>query len=53
MKTRYIMIIDQHKCVGCAACEIACKMHNEVPTGVFLTHHIASTTGKFPKTKYS
>ena len=53
MKTRYIMIIDQHKCVGCAACEIACKTHNEVPTGVFLTHHVAQTTGKFPKSKYS
>lgn len=53
MQTRYIMIIDQHKCVGCSACEIACKTHNEVPIGVFLTHHENKTTGKFPKTKYS
>lgn len=53
MQTRYIMIIDQHKCVGCAACEIACKTHNEVPIGVFLTHHESKTTGKFPKTKYT
>ncbi len=53
MDTRYIMIIDLHKCVGCGACELACKMHNEVPTGVFLTHHVNETTGKFPKTKYS
>lgn len=53
MNTRYIMIIDMHKCVGCAACEIACKTHNEVPRGVFLTHHTCKTSGKFPKTKYS
>ncbi|MDO4182225.1 MAG: 4Fe-4S dicluster domain-containing protein [Coriobacteriia bacterium] len=53
MDTRYIMIIDLHKCVGCGACTLACKTHNEMPIGVFPTGHEITTTGKFPKTKYS
>jgi Fe-S-cluster-containing dehydrogenase component len=31
---QYKLIIDQKACWGCAACEVACKQENQVPTGV-------------------
>jgi len=34
-------------------CDIVCKIENEVPQGVFMSHHIAEMTGKFPKPRYS
>ncbi|UCH25962.1 MAG: 4Fe-4S dicluster domain-containing protein [Trueperaceae bacterium] len=30
---RYAMAIDLAACVGCAACAVACKLENEVPSG--------------------
>lgn len=34
-KKRYVMVIDLRKCVGCHACTAACKLENNVPSGVF------------------
>lgn len=50
--TRYAMVIDLHKCVGCSACQIACKNENNVDEGMFWSHHITRTTGTFPNVKY-
>lgn len=46
------MVIDLHKCVGCSACQISCKNENNVDEGMFWSHHLIRTTGKFPNVKY-
>lgn len=51
--TRYAMILNLHDCVGCGTCDIVCKIENEVPQGVFLSHHITEMTGTFPKVDFS
>lgn len=35
MKQQFGMMIDQSRCVGCRTCQVACKMENRVPDGVF------------------
>jgi len=48
----YAMVIDLHRCVGCAACDIACKSENNVPDGFAWSNHMIQTTGKFPDVRY-
>lgn len=51
--TRWAMVIDLKKCVGCQACTIACQMKNELPLGMFW--NIVTTvgpSGKFPYVNY-
>lgn len=50
--TRYAMVINLHKCVGCSACQIACKNENNVAEGMFWSWHMNRTTGTFPNVKY-
>jgi Fe-S-cluster-containing dehydrogenase component len=49
---KYAMVIDLHRCVGCAACDIACKSENNVPDEFSWSNHITETTGSFPDTRY-
>ena len=32
--TRYCMVIDQRRCIGCHSCSVACRVWNEVPEDI-------------------
>ncbi|OEH86621.1 4Fe-4S ferredoxin [Desulfuribacillus stibiiarsenatis] len=48
----YAMVIDLQNCVGCGACDIACKNENNVPSDFYWSNHMVSTTGTFPNVKF-
>ena len=45
---RYVMIMDLRRCIGCAACTVACKAENDVSLGRFRTVIQHKTIGTFP-----
>lgn len=49
--TNYGFIIDNHKCIGCHACTVACKAEHEVPVGVNRTWVKYIEKGEFPDTQ--
>ncbi len=52
MVKRYAMVIDLQKCVGCAACSIACKNENNTDIKKNWSSSITRTVGTFPNVKY-
>ncbi len=52
MAKRYAMVIDLHRCVGCAGCDIACKSENNVPDEFSWSNHVTETSGVFPDVRY-
>lgn len=47
----YAMIFDSDKCVGCHACEVACKQEFDAPLGFFRIMTLYADIGKYPKVK--
>ncbi len=48
---RYGMVMDMRRCIGCHACEVACKVENKVPLGVWRTQVRYYEKGKYPNTR--
>ena len=46
---RYAMVIDTVRCVGCAACVVACETENKVPDGYCRDWIVNQTDGSFPR----
>lgn len=49
---KYGMVIDLRRCVGCNACQIACKQVNGLPKGADRTHVEMKETGIYPDVGY-
>ena len=52
MAKKFGMVIDLHKCVGCGACDLACKSENNTPEGINWSSHQVHTSGVFPNVTY-
>lgn len=48
---RWVMIIDQRKCVGCHACTVGCIAENHLPPGVVYRPIVAEESGTFPNVR--
>jgi molybdopterin-containing oxidoreductase family iron-sulfur binding subunit len=45
---RWVMVIDQRKCIGCHACTISCVAENKLPPGVVYRPVLEEETGTYP-----
>lgn len=45
---RYVMVIDQSRCVGCMACVVACKRENDIAQDQYRTRVVEMVKGEFP-----
>ncbi len=46
---RWVMVIDQRKCIGCHACTIGCVAENKLPPGVVYRPVLEEETGTYPR----
>ncbi len=50
--TRFAMVIDTRKCVGCMDCVVACQTENNTPEGLHRDWIRTTTEGTFPDLKH-
>jgi Fe-S-cluster-containing dehydrogenase component len=48
--TRWGMVIDLKRCIGCYSCMIACKQENFLPPDIFWTRVLSTELGEYPNT---
>jgi Fe-S-cluster-containing dehydrogenase component len=48
---RYGLLIDLNRCIGCRACEAACKIENFVPPGKFWLYVLEWEMGEYPNVR--
>lgn len=48
MEKKYRLIYDENLCIGCQACNVACRVENDVPLSVFRLQVRIQTVGSFP-----
>lgn len=48
---RYGLLIDLRKCVGCASCQVSCKMEHALPIGRFRAKVDIAEVGAYPTAK--
>ena len=46
--SRYSMVVDLKRCVGCNACVVACKSEHNTPNGILCTSVLEKEEGRFP-----
>jgi len=46
--TRWGMVIDLRRCIGCYSCMISCKQEHFLPPGMFWNRVLISETGQYP-----
>ncbi len=46
--SRYGMIVDLGKCIGCNACTVACKVEHNTPNDLHFTKVLEGEVGEFP-----
>lgn len=49
--TRWAMVIDTARCIGCGACTIACKTENATPGDVWYAPVFEEEVGEYPDTR--
>jgi Fe-S-cluster-containing dehydrogenase component len=47
-KRKWVMIIDQQKCIGCCSCNISCNTENNLPPAVVYRPVLRQEVGKYP-----
>lgn len=51
--TRYVMVVDLRRCIGCQTCTAACRHANATPPGVQWRKVLDVETGEFPDVRRS
>jgi dimethyl sulfoxide reductase iron-sulfur subunit len=51
--TRYAMVIDLDRCMGCRACMVACKVENNTPSAHFWMYVFRMESGEYPDAQLS
>ena len=46
--TKWGMVIDLHRCIGCYSCMIACRQEHFVPRGIYFNRVLIAEKGNFP-----